>query len=155
MAAAIPAQLAWLIVPYVLLRGLKKWNWGVWPVWPVALIAAVYALLLLLPVLTRVHRHRLRVAAGIAIAPHPKGQYRWPTARAVDAALRSQAAWRQACYHLLVAPALAGADLFSYTVLEPAKGAATVARLDTGDPWIVERAHGRGMSAHRNHSKAP
>jgi hypothetical protein len=44
-------------------------------------------------------------------------------------------------------PSLAAADLFSYTLLEPAKGAVVVARLDTGDPWIVERAHGRGRVA--------
>jgi signal transduction histidine kinase len=111
LAAAIPALLGWLIVPYLLLQGFKEWGLGHWLIGPVPLIAALYALLLLLPVLTRVHRHRLRVTAGIAIAPHPKGQYRWPTARAVDAALRSQAAWRQACYHLLVAPALAGAAI--------------------------------------------
>ena len=36
-------------------------------------------------------------------------------------------------------PPLAGADLFEYRVLEPAKGASVTARLDTGDPWIVER----------------
>ena len=76
-----------------------------------ALIAAVYALLLLLPVLTQVHRHRLRVTAGIAIAPHPKGEYRWPTRRAVAAAARSQAAWRQVFYHLVAAPALAVAAM--------------------------------------------
>ena len=35
-------------------------------------------LLLLLPVLTLVHRHRLRVTAGVAIPPHPHGRYRWP-----------------------------------------------------------------------------
>jgi signal transduction histidine kinase len=111
LAAAIPALLGWLIVPYSLLRGFKEWGLGHWPIWPVALIAAVYALLLLLPVLTQVHRHRLRVTAGIALAPHPKGQYRWPSARAVSSAARSQAAWRQVCYHLLAAPALAVAAM--------------------------------------------
>ena len=111
LAAAIPALLGWLIVPYALLRGFKEWGLGHWPVWPVALFAAFYALLLLLPVLTWVHRHRLRVTAGIAIAPQPKGQYRWPSRRAVASAARSQAAWRQVCYHLLVAPALAVAAM--------------------------------------------
>lgn len=42
------------------------------------------------------------------------------------------------------APALARAGLFAYRVLEPATGSAVVARLDTGDPWIVERPLGRG-----------
>jgi hypothetical protein len=44
-------------------------------------------------------------------------------------------------------PALAGAGLFEYRVLEPAKGASVIARLDTGDPWIVERPYGLGRSA--------
>ncbi len=44
-------------------------------------------------------------------------------------------------------PPLAGADLFEYQVLEPAKGASVTARLDTGDPWIVERTFGLGRVA--------
>lgn len=44
-------------------------------------------------------------------------------------------------------PALAGADLFSYRRLVPAPGASAPARLDTGDPWMVERAAGRGQAA--------
>ena len=42
------------------------------------------------------------------------------------------------------APPLAEADLFAYRVLEPAPGASVSARLDTGDPWVVERPQGRG-----------
>jgi DNA-binding transcriptional LysR family regulator len=34
--------------------------------------------------------------------------------------------------------------LVTYRVLEPVAGSAVVARLDTGDPWIVERPLGRG-----------
>jgi hypothetical protein len=41
------------------------------------------------------------------------------------------------------APALAEADFFSYHVLEPAPGASVLARLDTSEPWIVERTHGK------------
>jgi hypothetical protein len=41
-------------------------------------------------------------------------------------------------------PALAEADLFAYRVLEPRDGSTVLARLDTGDPWVVERPHGRG-----------
>jgi hypothetical protein len=41
-------------------------------------------------------------------------------------------------------PALAEADLFAYRVLAPRAGSIVLARLDTGDPWIVERPHGRG-----------
>jgi hypothetical protein len=41
-------------------------------------------------------------------------------------------------------PALAEADLFAYRVLDPREGSTVLARLDTGDPWVVERPHGRG-----------
>ena len=42
-------------------------------------------------------------------------------------------------------PPLAGADFFAYRKLvNPAPGAAVLARLDTGDPWAVERSNGRG-----------
>ena len=45
------------------------------------------------------------------------------------------------------APALGEADLFAYRVLEPAPGASVMARLDTGDPWLVERPSGKGRVA--------
>lgn len=41
-------------------------------------------------------------------------------------------------------PALGEADLFAYRVLAPAPGASVLARLDTGDPWIVARPQGEG-----------
>ena len=44
-------------------------------------------------------------------------------------------------------PSLGEADLFAYRVLEPASGASVVARLDTGDPWLVERPSGKGRVA--------
>jgi hypothetical protein len=45
-------------------------------------------------------------------------------------------------------PPLGRAGLFGYRVLEPASkpAAAVVARLDTGDPWVVERPVGRGRA---------
>ncbi len=44
------------------------------------------------------------------------------------------------------APPLGRAGLFAYGMLEPATkpAAAVLARLDTGDPWLVERPFGRG-----------
>ena len=42
------------------------------------------------------------------------------------------------------APPLAGADLFAYYRLEPAPGASVSGRLDTGEPWAVERSLGPG-----------
>ncbi len=44
-------------------------------------------------------------------------------------------------------PALAGADFFEYRLLEPKDGATVMARLDSGDPWIVERPFGQGRVA--------
>jgi len=41
-------------------------------------------------------------------------------------------------------PPLGSASLFTYRKLEPKAGATVAARLDTGDPWAVERAEGRG-----------
>ena len=42
------------------------------------------------------------------------------------------------------APALSEVDFFAYYKLEPVSGSAVVGRLDTGDPWLVERNQGRG-----------
>jgi hypothetical protein len=46
-------------------------------------------------------------------------------------------------------PAMGEADLFAYRVLEPAQApaAAVLARLDSGDPWIVERSYHQGRVA--------
>ncbi len=41
-------------------------------------------------------------------------------------------------------PPLAEADFFAYRVLAPRPGASVSARLDTGDPWLVERPWHRG-----------
>ncbi len=41
-------------------------------------------------------------------------------------------------------PALADADLFAYFRLEPLTGASVSARLDTGEPWAVEKSQGKG-----------
>jgi hypothetical protein len=41
------------------------------------------------------------------------------------------------------APPLAEADLFAYRALAPVPGASVTARLDTGDPWVVERPQGK------------
>jgi Aerotolerance regulator N-terminal/von Willebrand factor type A domain len=41
-------------------------------------------------------------------------------------------------------PALGEADFFAYRLLSPVAGASVSARLDTGDPWVVERPSGRG-----------
>jgi signal transduction histidine kinase len=110
LAAGVPAQLL-VAVPFAIcLRAIVD------PPFPanhptevlLSFLATLGALLFLLPALTWMQRQRLRATARVAIAPHPAGRYRWGSPRAIASAARSQAMWRQACYHFLVAPALAG-----------------------------------------------
>jgi signal transduction histidine kinase len=116
LAGAIPAQLVVLVPFGILVREyFKSSRWANHPSWahhhwPLLLVAFVL-LLLPLPVLTTIHRHRLRVTAGVAIPPQPTGVYRWGSPRAIASAARSQATWRQVGYHLLAAPALAVASI--------------------------------------------
>ena len=109
VAAAIPAQVVWLVLFIIIVRTFIKPDSSARHHWPVLL--ALLPLLLLLPVLTWVHRHRLRVTAGVAIPSQPTGRYGWPSPRAIASAARSQAVWRQVSYHMLAAPALAAAAI--------------------------------------------
>jgi signal transduction histidine kinase len=109
LAGGIPAQAAALLIPWLLARrdghgGWSFWSlsWTQWPVWCVGLVA----MFLLMPVLTKIHRHRLRVTAGIEIPPQPPRPDRL-TPWGIAAAARSRATWRQAGYPFLAAPALA------------------------------------------------
>ncbi|HEY6788126.1 MAG TPA: histidine kinase, partial [Trebonia sp.] len=108
LAGAIPAMLLGMSVP--LIRLLIAGHWSVlWhgiagPAW----VAWIGVIFVLAPVLTQIHRHRLRATAGIDIPPHPPIQDRL-TAQGLVAAARSQATWRQVGYHLIAAPALAAA----------------------------------------------
>ncbi|MFO0959750.1 MAG: hypothetical protein U0800_20320 [Isosphaeraceae bacterium] len=45
------------------------------------------------------------------------------------------------------APPLADARLFAFLKLEPGSSASVPGRLDSGDPWIVERPYGKGRVA--------
>ena len=105
LAGAIPAMLLGMSIPA--LRALIAGHWSVlWhglagPAW-VAWIGVVF---LLAPLLTQIHRHRLRTTAGIDIPPQPEIQDRL-TVQGFVAAARSQATWRQVAYHLIAAPAL-------------------------------------------------
>ena len=107
LAAGIPAQ---LIAPLILL-GVIRWALVMNPrgIARLALLwlACAVVIAVLVPALTRVHRHRLRATAGVDIPPQPKrGVLTW---RGIAEVARSQATWRQLCYHLLAAPALAAA----------------------------------------------
>ena len=109
LAGGIPAQLVVLLIPWVLVRWSGQWSFWSWPQWLVWL-AGLAVMFLLIPVLTRVHSHRLRATAGIEIPPEPP-RPSWLTADGIAARVRSPATWRQAGYHFLAAPALAGAAI--------------------------------------------
>jgi signal transduction histidine kinase len=107
LAAGIPVQ----VVAALILFGVIRWTEVMDPrgiarlglLW----LACAVVISLLSPVLTNVHRHRLRATAGIEIPPQPKlGLLTW---RGLVAVARAQATWRQLCYHLLAGPLLAAA----------------------------------------------
>src|SRR5215831_9413336 len=70
LAGGIPAQVVGLFIVFVLLRLPGGWNFWTSPLWILWLMVAVIVLLLV-PVLTGIHRHRLRVTAGVEIPPQP------------------------------------------------------------------------------------
>ena len=109
LAGGIPAQLAGPLIVFALLRWPGRFNFWVGPLWVLWLLVAAAALLRV-QVLTWIQRHRLRVTAGVDIPPHPR-QPNWRTLDGIKATLRSQAYWRQAGYHYLAGPALAGAAI--------------------------------------------
>jgi signal transduction histidine kinase len=97
LAGAIPVQ---LIVP-----GLVASGFVIKPRWVLPLLFLVVAFFAI-PVLTAVHRYRLRTTAGAAIPPQPSIEHRWTRAGIVSYA-RSRATWRQFGYHAVAAPLLA------------------------------------------------
>jgi signal transduction histidine kinase len=112
LAGGIPAQLIAALIlagaggwSDLILRGSSGWhasrsNILLW-------LACVVLTFALIPVLTRVHRHRLRACAGVEIPPQPE---RAPlTWQGLAEVVRSQATWRQLSYHVLIAPLLAAA----------------------------------------------
>ena len=66
---------------------------------------------LAVPALTAMHRHRLRITAGVEIPPQPALEHRWSLTGLITAYARSPATWRQLAYHLLAAPLLAAGAL--------------------------------------------
>ena len=108
LIAGIPAQAAGLLIPYLLIRVSVRgsWWWGSWE-WPVWL-AGLAIVFLAFPLLTRMHRHRLRVTAGVEIPPQP-AILQLLSRQGIATAARSPAVWRQLSYHLLAGPALAAA----------------------------------------------
>jgi signal transduction histidine kinase len=110
LAAGVPVQ---AVIPLALF-GLITWDHTIHSqqksVESALLWLVFVALLFLLsPVLTRVHRHRLRTTAGVEIPAQRKRRLHEP--QDLVAAVRSASTWRQLGYHVLAAPALAGAAI--------------------------------------------
>jgi signal transduction histidine kinase len=113
LAAGIPVQ----VVAGAIFAGMILWSIAIrGPKTPVYLVfiwlAGPALILLLTPVLTRVHRHRMRTTAGIEIPPQPK----WRdliAAQGIVELLRSESTRRQLFYHLLIAPVLAAAAVIA------------------------------------------
>jgi signal transduction histidine kinase len=115
VCAGIPAQLAGLLVPVVFGYWSRDWALSRWPLLagqPLHLLwlLEAAAVFLAVPALTRAQRHRVRITAGVEIPPLPAIPARL-SARGVSAAARSRATWRQLCYHLVAAPALAAGGI--------------------------------------------
>jgi signal transduction histidine kinase len=127
LAGGIPVQ----VIGALVLVGLIRWTQVIrqpndtvgWLglMW----LAGAALIFLITPALTRVHRQRLRVTAGVDIPPQPKwrGLLTW---RGITTVARSRATWRQLCYHVLVAPLLAVAAGVA-VALWPASVACTLA----------------------------
>ena len=98
VAGGIPALLAAAIV--VVVPAVT-----VHPPWPLSLLGLVIVFLAV-PLLTGIHRHRLRTTAGVMVPAQPVIPDRL-SARGIVAVARARATWRQLGYHLLAAPALA------------------------------------------------
>ena len=109
LAGAIPVQVVGALIIVGLVRGteLAVPNLGL----IILLWAAVAAALLVLsPLLTWLHRHRLRTTAGLVIPPAPRRR-NWLSWPGLVALLRAQSTWRRLVYHVLAAPVLAAAAI--------------------------------------------
>jgi signal transduction histidine kinase len=120
LAGGIPAQLAAAAIvffPWWAAAGpdwggggflARRWG-GKWPI-PLLFLILVF---LAVPLLTWLHRQRLRATAGVDIPPQPRIPKRlsWD---GIGVAARTRATWRQLAYHLLVGPALAAAAIVAF-----------------------------------------
>jgi signal transduction histidine kinase len=120
LAGGIPAQLAAAIIvffPWWAVAGptwggggflARQWG-GKWPI-PLLFLMLVF---LAVPLLTWVHRQRLRATAGVDIPPQPRIPKRL-TWDGIGVTARTRATWRQLAYHLVVGPALAAAAMVAF-----------------------------------------
>jgi signal transduction histidine kinase len=104
LTGAIPVL---AVVPVLMVAGL-----AIRPRWALSLLVLVAALAAA-PLLSGIHRHRLRATAGVAIPPQPIMPNGLSVA-SIRAAVRSPVTWRQLGYHFLAAPALAAAAAVAF-----------------------------------------
>jgi signal transduction histidine kinase len=109
LAGGIPAQLAAPLVVAALGLAIDPGHMTV------NLLPGLVVVFLAVPLLTGIHRHRLRATAGVLIPAQPVIPHRL-SAQGIVTAARSQATWRQLGFHLLAAPALAVAALAVFGV---------------------------------------
>jgi signal transduction histidine kinase len=107
LTGGIPAL---AVVPLLMVAG----GLATKPRWALPLLVLVVAFLAM-PLLTRIHRHRLRATAGVVIEPQPV-MPNGLTVAGIREAIRSPVTWRQAGYHFLAAPALAVAAATAFAM---------------------------------------
>lgn len=115
LTGGIPAQLIPAMVVFWFL--VVKIPHSTGPFFFGLLFAAAFGVIVLLgvPALTAVHRHRLRVTAGIEIPPQPPvSDAPRLSGTGLAAAVRSEATWRQLSYHLVAGPVLGLAAIASF-----------------------------------------
>jgi signal transduction histidine kinase len=82
------------------------------PRWALPLVFLV-VVFFAIPVLTAIHRHRLRTTAGVDIPPQPPSEQRW-TKTGIIGYASSPATWRQLGYHAVAAPVLAAGAIAAF-----------------------------------------
>jgi signal transduction histidine kinase len=121
--AGVPVQLAALavlVLPWVVPQFVVIALWQV----AVAILAGVVLVLLVRAPLTAIQRHRFWSVLGIDI-PKPAAA-QGPAWRRLVAAVRSEAAWRQLGYHLVVGPAIAAGGILTLAIWAAGAGLATI-----------------------------
>ncbi len=111
LTGSIPAQLIALFIVLGPFLSLRHTGDHPWPLVLLGLVVVFFAV----PVFTAIQRHRLRATARVLISPQPAIPNRL-SPQGIVAAGREPATWRQLGYHLLAAPALAGAAITAFGV---------------------------------------
>jgi signal transduction histidine kinase len=141
LTGGIPAL---AVVPLLMVAG----GLATKPRWALPLLVLVVAFLAM-PLLTRIHRHRLRATAGVVIEPQPV-MPNGLTVAGIREAIRSPVTWRQAGYHFLAAPALAVAAATAFAMwLAGVLYALVYAYAWTLPGWaLLARGQSEGPSGH-------